>query len=61
MLHSNNEDKRQGRQVPQNESDQATEKSPIPWIQKYLDLADLLMRRGKRKKDDKDRDFPRAA
>ena len=53
-------DKNEVRQIPQQESDQATEKSAIPWIQKYLDLADLLIRRGKRK-GDKDRDFPRAA
>ncbi len=28
-----------------------TEKQPASWVQRYLDLADLLMRRRKQKRD----------
>lgn len=61
MLHKNKEGKWQVRQIPQEDGGPATEKNAIPWIQKYLDLADLLIRRGRRKKEDKDRNFHRAA
>jgi hypothetical protein len=30
------------------------EKSQLPWIQKYLEMADLLIRRGKHKGHDED-------
>ncbi len=29
-----------------------TEKQPASWVQRYLDLADLLIRRRKQKRDD---------
>lgn len=29
-----------------------TEKQPASWVQKYLDLADLMIRRRKHKRDD---------
>jgi len=57
MLHKN-EDKGRVRNIRRQPGEQ--EKNPASWIQKYLDLADMLIRRNKRK-DDEDHDIPRAA
>lgn len=34
---------------------QGNEKNFLPWIQKYLEMADLLIRRGKRKSEQRSR------
>jgi hypothetical protein len=53
------------RPIPPDEPNQGKDKNQPPWIRKYLDLADKLMKRDKRKdkdkKDDDDRDMSRAA
>jgi len=54
------EDKGRVRNIPRRPGEQEKEKSPASWIQKYLDLADLFIRRNWRK-DDEDDDIPRAA
>jgi len=51
------------RPIPQDESDEGKEKNQLPWVRKYLDLADKLMKRDKRnkKKDEDDENVSRAA
>jgi hypothetical protein len=55
MLNRNKEKERDERRA---ELDAESEKQSPGWVQKYLDLADILMRRRKPKRDD---DHPKAA
>ena len=41
----------QGQRVSFAENHQGKDKNPVPWIQKYLELADLLIARAKHKRE----------
>lgn len=43
------EAKRRGRQQSDEERQPQPEKNPVPWIQKYLDLADMVIHRARYK------------
>jgi len=49
------------RPIPQDELSEGKEKNQLPWIRKYLDLADKLIRREKRKDKGEDNDDDRPA
>jgi hypothetical protein len=55
-----NRDQGRTEQVEYERGHWGKEKSPLAWIQKYLDLADLLIKRGKRT-NHKDREDRKAA